>query len=591
LNRLELITYPDTSTVGYVYDEAGNRTSMTDGQGTLGTVTYVYDPNGRLEYVTDHYGRVVSYDYDEVGNRTLITYPGNRDVVYVYDALDRLTTVTDWSSGTASYTYTPEGDLNTVTYPNGTVENLDYDTARRLVDLVHEDNLGGTIASYGITLDEAGQRTAIDAVQPLEGALADREETYTYNIGEEILDRTGWSYTHDTRGNLKTAVSGTSNQAYTYDPDSRMTDVLRDGVSDLYDYDGDGNRVRAVRGTEETRYLLDRNASLASSLAEIDDTETVTRYDIHGHRLLWSLDGAGNRFVYHTDPVGSVVAVTDDAAAILAAYAYDEFGTLIAESGSYGNDNRFVGSMGVTEEPSGLNFMRARYYDSLAGRFLTVDPFTSAYPDTQQESPYIYARQSPTTRVDPSGRSWELVKRIWGGFKSLITGTDTFEFTTSMDDAIAEGKATALSNLTTADLEGDFDLDAWNRQRTTALRGGHINVSRSGADVALIPYKALPGAGEAYMAAEATEPGFWQRIKNFFFPKAEAKEVTPEVMPVSKDRELTPEEQEQLLALLDQLVEVLRRSQGDENNSNDFSEFETDLRGICVKCPAAGGAQ
>jgi RHS repeat-associated protein len=73
-------------------------------------------------------------------------------------------------------------------------------------------------------------------------------------------------------------------------------------------------------------------------------------------------------------------------------YSYDAFGVVRAQTGvttewSY---------TGEQNDPTGLEYLRARYYDPATGRFLSQDPL----PLLQR---YPYASNNPTNFIDPSG--------------------------------------------------------------------------------------------------------------------------------------------------------------------------------------------
>jgi len=51
-----------------------------------------------------------------------------------------------------------------------------------------------------------------------------------------------------------------------------------------------------------------------------------------------------------------------------------------------------------TDPATGLQYLRARYYDPATQQFLTVDPLLA-----QTDQAYAYAGGSPTNATDPSG--------------------------------------------------------------------------------------------------------------------------------------------------------------------------------------------
>jgi len=64
-----------------------------------------------------------------------------------------------------------------------------------------------------------------------------------------------------------------------------------------------------------------------------------------------------------------------------------------------------------TDAATGLQYLRARYYDPTTQQFLTVDPLLA-----QTEQAYAYAGGSPTNATDPSG----LAKKFFGDTGSWL---------------------------------------------------------------------------------------------------------------------------------------------------------------------------
>ncbi|NJL52943.1 MAG: RHS repeat-associated core domain-containing protein [Hydrococcus sp. SU_1_0] len=81
-------------------------------------------------------------------------------------------------------------------------------------------------------------------------------------------------------------------------------------------------------------------------------------------------------------------------------YFYDPFGDDISETEGITNPFEFVGQYGVAEEANGLDFMRARFYDSDTGRFISPDPIGLLGNDLNL---YRYVQNSPNNYIDPEG--------------------------------------------------------------------------------------------------------------------------------------------------------------------------------------------
>jgi RHS repeat-associated protein len=101
------------------------------------------------------------------------------------------------------------------------------------------------------------------------------------------------------------------------------------------------------------------------------------------------------------DGLGSVVAVASINGTIAQTYAYDAFGKARTSSGSQPIEYQFAGQQ---TDATGLQYLRARYYDPTAGVLLSKDPYGNAVNDPSAHNPYSYATNNALIRADPSGK-------------------------------------------------------------------------------------------------------------------------------------------------------------------------------------------
>lgn len=225
--RLSGIDYSDaTPDVSFSYDSAGNRISMTDGQGTQ---TRTYDSLNRLTGVTRGTD-TFSYSYDLASNVTSRTYPDTTVTTYTYDAADRLASAAS-AGATTSYDYDPAGNLTQTMLPtgNGYVETRSYDRAGRLTE-VKNANGANVLSDFASTLDPVGNPTQIART----GTLTETR-SYGYDPNDRLTSvcfQAGscpgvsdpfirWSY--DKVGNRLTEDRPAGTTTYSYNPDDELT--------------------------------------------------------------------------------------------------------------------------------------------------------------------------------------------------------------------------------------------------------------------------------------------------------------------------------------------------------------------------------
>ncbi len=105
--------------------------------------------------------------------------------------------------------------------------------------------------------------------------------------------------------------------------------------------------------------------------------------------------------------------LTNSSGVVTDTFSYDGFGVTLTRTGTTPNVYMYRGEQ--YDPDLGLYYLRARYYNSLTGRFLSRDPENGRRSDPDSLHKYLYAGGDPVNASDPTGR--DLLGRIvlsWG---------------------------------------------------------------------------------------------------------------------------------------------------------------------------------
>jgi RHS repeat-associated protein len=379
-------------TVKYGYDAASNRTSMTDPQN--GVTTYTYDTLNRLTNVQDPQSHNFGFSYDALSRRTQLTRPNGVNTNYSYDALSHLLSVLHQAGSTtvdgAQYTYDAAGNRTSKTDLQASVtSNYSYDDIYQLTGVTQ-----GTSTTENYSYDPVGNRLSSLGVSP-----------YSYNSSNELTSTPSATYAYDKNGSMLTKTDGTGTTQYTWDYyTSRLNTVTLPGSGGTANlkYDPFGRRTQKsfTQGstTTTTNYLYDG----PNLIEEVDNNGNVlARYtqDDAPDQPLAILRGGATSY-YQQDGLGSVSSLSNPAGALANTYTYDSYGKMTASTGAVANPFKYTGREFDSE--TGLYYLRARYYDPVAGRFLNEDPLEVGADDLNF---YAYVGNDPVDWVDSWGYS------------------------------------------------------------------------------------------------------------------------------------------------------------------------------------------
>jgi RHS repeat-associated protein len=423
LSRLASIGGPGLA-IAYAYDPVGRRVRMSD---ATGTTTYEYDGLGRITAMAAP-SATLGYGYDRDGNRTRLSYPGNQVVNYTFTPGGRLATVTDWASRTSTYTYQSSGLVSTLTYPNAVVASYVYDFAQRLTQLTYRR--GTVMALERYTLDADGNRTSIndlvgttpevtgtlryDGLERLvsferhlvaNGAPVSNE-TFSFDAASNIVARTGPAATNSYDGANRITSDGTRSfswdaadrlrargaDTFTYDALGRMSGSVVGGIARTYAYDGDGLLRSRSQGSATTAFLHDSSVAPAPLL--VAGTDRV----VHGLGPVYRVHADGSYDTFVRDGLGSIRLEVSGTGAITSAFDYTAYGAINTSTAQ-----PLLGFTGELTDPSGLIYLRARWYDPGVGRFTTRDPFIGTPQRPPTQNGFTYASCRPSVLADPLG--------------------------------------------------------------------------------------------------------------------------------------------------------------------------------------------
>ena len=274
--------------------------------------------------------------------------------------------------------------------------NYTYDDTYKLTgESIVDPDLGSKTIAY--TYGEVGNRLS----KTEDGIVTSYNYDNNDRLTTENLQLETCNYSYDDNGNTLSKVNPTENIAYTYDYNNRLISV-EDGTDVIeYAYDTDGMRVRKSVNGDVINYLLDKNRDYAQVLKEYNDSDSTRVSYIYGDDLI-SQNRNGMKSYYHYDGQLSTRSLTNELSEVTDTYTYDAFGLLLALSGSTENNYLYTGEQ---NDPNvGFYYLRARYYNSSIGRFLTQDTWPGMQFEPMSLHRYLYCHSNPIGNWDPSGK-------------------------------------------------------------------------------------------------------------------------------------------------------------------------------------------
>jgi RHS repeat-associated protein len=303
---------------------------------------------------------------------------------YHYDAVGRIDFAGEMYTGAGRvFTYDQHGQLAEVDTKSGcSAGAFDPNSG-------YPASCASTTGSVAFSYDSVGNRTDLSA---------------TYFAGNRLANFNGGFFTYDADGNVhqKYMPAPGPNQFFYWNPENRLDSLSYDGYYTVrYEYNALGQPVKKYRnGSLDRVWLWDGDRWLA----EFDASNTrVSEYQYAGlDQPYGSVVGsyAPSAIRYHEqDELGNVIG-THDGATVTQTISYDPWGTP-TYSGYMDSRVMWKGLM-WEGDVVGLYYMRGRWYDPQAGRFIQEDPLHSGVND------YTFAGNDPVNGSDPSGMTAQI---------------------------------------------------------------------------------------------------------------------------------------------------------------------------------------
>ena len=429
----------------YTYDSNGNKStfSVKAGEDTKLSLSYEYDGSSRLISVKDSEGnRAVSYAYDTEGSLSERQAANGLKTTYGYDYQNRLTSMTNETGkgvvSKYSSTYLKNGqkaeEVSTVMDKKGksTKKTAAY-TYDMLGRITRETKTGREDISY--TYDANNNRKQM--------AIGNKTTAYQYNKNDELL-RTDTLHTdtekndvviykNDKNGNRLATVNRSEipaeakdtsyidvdvtlgdnqlndNVVNHYNALNQLTETLTKNYKVSFTYDAEGLRTGKTVNGEKTVYVWDGD----QVVMELSKGGAVQKRYIRGNDLVYADKGENTEKTYYvTDMHGNVVQLLDESGNVTKTYEYDSFGNEVKPEKKDENPYRYCGEYydKETEEV----YLRARYYESSVGRFITRDTYTGESDEPLSLHLYTYCENDGVNAWDPSGHYKIKMKHING---------------------------------------------------------------------------------------------------------------------------------------------------------------------------------
>ncbi|WP_184920970.1 RHS repeat-associated core domain-containing protein [Saccharothrix ecbatanensis] len=360
-------------------------------------LTYDYDPHTRRLAGTKFTAALAEpqidatrYTYDHAGNVTKSVNtrgPEGRAPVrtqcYSYDALRRLDHAWTATDNCAASPSTTEGHAN----------------------------IGGPTPYWTSWTFEPGGLRTTQTQHALPGTTGDTTTTYAYPVKGSPrphsltsatttgpLGQTLSTYGYDQSGNTTRRTLPTGQQTLTWDKENRLDTVTSPEGTTKYVYDADGNQLIRRDPGKTTLYLPGQELTRNNATGAV----TGTRYYTHNGTTI-ALRVAGTNPTYLiSDLHGTNSVAVQSVGFAVSRRTFDPYGNQLNPPEGLPWPDRHGYLNKPVSETTGLTDIGARKYDSVTGRFISVDPILDL-ENPQQWTGYAYADNNPTTYSDPTG--------------------------------------------------------------------------------------------------------------------------------------------------------------------------------------------
>jgi len=480
LNRLTSIVDRNSKTTSYTYDENGNVTRVDRPNNTYSVITYDDSDNvtsvKNIKRTKTLCGKweeseisSFSYEYDlsglitkEIANRNRVT----KERAFVYDQKSQLVVVNEkttlncgktWNIRNIEYTYDNAGNCikeneNNTLGKNRSIEYT-YDKADRLTKKTI--NLGGTPITTDYKYDANGNlvseksnykfeaSASVDVDSPdfdlsfdadLKIDYTTCEKTYSYNNENRLTavkegGRLLMAALYDGDGERIFTLNNKSADGYTHNHEGTALSCYSDSKSgdDRIQYNTDViknemlipngiNRLTAIN-YELTGYINDTNREHTQVLMEFGANSDITNAYTYGiNRNSASINGKENYYMY--DGRGSVSQLTNSTGATVASYKYDIYGETKTTNHIINNPYKYNAE--ATDSVTGMQYLRARYYNPNNHRFMSKDTYQGSLESPLSRNNYAYANNNPVNYSDPTGH-WIHIA-IGAGIGAVVGG-------------------------------------------------------------------------------------------------------------------------------------------------------------------------
>ncbi|MBU5451501.1 RHS repeat-associated core domain-containing protein, partial [Acetivibrio sp. MSJd-27] len=403
----------------YTYDANGNRKSFKlTNSGTIElNTTYAYDIQNRLISVTND-GETTSYSYDNNGN--LLSTTGAVNTQYTYNQANLMTAQTNRLGenvlGQYSVSYYLDGNKESIAESGKPTTSYLYDDMGRLPQEVIAGE-SQTIYQYDSFLNRS-RKVEKDA-----SGNVIKTNTYQYNKNNWLLEdretagegQTVRNFFYDNMGNQTMKTITTIGEAtgepsvtigedpngiqlFEYDPLNRMTKATINNVTTTYTYDANGLRQSKSTNGVTTSHIYDGQNIV------MDDKAGEKQVFVRGLSPISRTVNEGGKEYYSFNTHGDTAQLLSASGTVLKDYTYDAFGNQKQEQAEDNNPFRYCGE--YFDNETGFIYLRARYYDSSIGRFISEDP---AKDGTNW---YSYCTGNPVNKIDPNGLTDVLLREM-----------------------------------------------------------------------------------------------------------------------------------------------------------------------------------